>query len=89
MFCECHNILVRYGKSVALDVEHLAIPAGRITAIVGRRAQLVTRIDQSLIGGMRIRVGDTVMIEKAGEIIDSSSLRFKKGQFFDEGEKAK
>ena len=35
MFCECHNILVRYGKSVVLDVEHLAIPAGRITAITG------------------------------------------------------
>ena len=35
MFCECHDIMVRYGQSVVLDVEHLAIPAGRITGIVG------------------------------------------------------
>ena len=36
-----------------------------------------------LVYGGRIYPG-----EKTGEIIDSSSLRFKKGQFFDEDEKA-
>lgn len=35
MFCECRDILVRFGRSVALDVERLAIDAGRITAVVG------------------------------------------------------
>ena len=35
MFCECSNIIVRYGGSVALEVESLAIEAGRITAVVG------------------------------------------------------
>ena len=35
MFCECNNIMVRYGRAVVLDVEHLVIPAGRITAISG------------------------------------------------------
>ena len=36
----------------------------------------------TLVYGGRIRPG-----EKAGEIIDSSSLRFKKGQHFDKSEK--
>ena len=35
-----------------------------------------------MVYGGKIRPG-----EKAGEIIDSSSLRFKKGHFFDGGEK--
>ncbi|KPJ72585.1 MAG: hypothetical protein AMS14_07495 [Planctomycetes bacterium DG_20] len=35
MFCECEDILVRFGRAVALNVPHLAIPAGRITAVVG------------------------------------------------------
>ena len=35
MFCECRNVLVRYGRSVVLDVERLVCPAGRITAIIG------------------------------------------------------
>ena len=35
MFCECHNIMVRYGQSVVLDVEELVIRAGQITAITG------------------------------------------------------
>ena len=35
MFCECHDIMVRYGKAVVLDVEELTIPAGRIVGIVG------------------------------------------------------
>ena len=35
MFCECNNIMVRYGRELVLDVEHLIIPAGRITAISG------------------------------------------------------
>ena len=35
MFCECNNIVVRYGSAVVLDVEHLVIPAGWITAISG------------------------------------------------------
>lgn len=35
MFCECRNIIVRYGRSVALEMESLSIEAGRITAVVG------------------------------------------------------
>lgn len=35
MFCECHNLLVRCGRTVVLDIERLAIPTGRITAIRG------------------------------------------------------
>jgi len=35
MFCECRNIQVTFGRSIVLDVEHLAIPAGQITAVVG------------------------------------------------------
>ena len=35
MFCECHNIMVRYGRAVVLDVENLVIPAGKITGIIG------------------------------------------------------
>jgi len=35
MFCECHDIVVRYGRTVVLDVRRLTIPAGRITTVVG------------------------------------------------------
>ena len=35
MFCECSDILVRYGRTVVLDVKRLIIPAGQITAVVG------------------------------------------------------
>ena len=35
MFCECRNIIVRYGRALVLDVEHLVIPDGQITGIVG------------------------------------------------------
>jgi tungstate transport system ATP-binding protein len=35
MFCECENLQVRYGRACVLDVDHLALPAGRITAFVG------------------------------------------------------
>ena len=35
MFCQCQDILVRFGQTVALDVENLSVPAGKITAVVG------------------------------------------------------
>ena len=35
MFCECNNIVVRYGGVVVLDVERLVVPAGHITAVIG------------------------------------------------------
>ena len=35
MFCECENVQVRHGESLVLDVEHLALPAGRISAVIG------------------------------------------------------
>lgn len=35
MFCECHDIMVRYGQAVVLNVKHLAIPVGKITGILG------------------------------------------------------
>ncbi len=35
MFCECCDIIVRYGRAVVLDVKRLVVPAGRITGIVG------------------------------------------------------
>ena len=35
MFCQCHNLQVRYGRTVVLDLEELVIPDGRITGIVG------------------------------------------------------
>lgn len=35
MFCECRDILVCCDRTVMLDVEHLVIPDGRITAVVG------------------------------------------------------
>jgi len=35
MFCECRDIVVSFGRSVALDVRRLSIPAGRVTAVVG------------------------------------------------------
>lgn len=35
MFCECCDIIVRYGRAVVLDVKRLVVPAGRITAVIG------------------------------------------------------
>ncbi len=35
MFCECHDVIVRHGRTTVLDVDGLVIPAGRITAVVG------------------------------------------------------
>ncbi|NIA06945.1 MAG: ATP-binding cassette domain-containing protein [Actinobacteria bacterium] len=35
MFFQCHNVQVRYGRTVVLDLEELVIPDGRITGIVG------------------------------------------------------
>ena len=35
MFCQCRDILVRFGPTVALDVERLSVPAGKITAVLG------------------------------------------------------
>ena len=35
MFCEGSDILVTFGSTVALDRKRLAIPAGKITAVVG------------------------------------------------------
>ena len=35
MFCQCRDILVRFGRTVALDVADLSVPAGKITAVLG------------------------------------------------------
>jgi len=35
MFCECRDIAVRRGGAIVLQVDRLAIEAGRITAVVG------------------------------------------------------
>ena len=35
MFCQCRDILVRFGRTVALDVKRLTVPAGKITAVLG------------------------------------------------------
>lgn len=55
-----HRVEVEVRSAVALEPETLGRVAGRLKEVLGREVDVEAKVDPNLIGGLVVRVGDTV-----------------------------